>query len=88
MSRTYKDSRAKYGDKRAGSGRPDRLVVRGIRRHPVDAEKFGRALLDLAMAQEEADAAKDAAAASEREHPDGTDHTRTQESVNDRGDRS
>lgn len=88
MSRTYKDSRAKYGDKRSGAGRTDRLVVRGIRRRPVEAERFGRALLDLVIAQEEADAEESAAALSSGEHTDSTDNATNDVSVNDRGDRS
>ncbi|MBB2890949.1 hypothetical protein [Flexivirga oryzae] len=59
MSRTYKDSRGKQYAKSHPKGRqhqPGRLIVRGIRRRPVDVKRLGRALLDLAQAQAEAEA--------------------------------
>lgn len=54
MSRTFKDSR--------GKGRTDqrRVVARGIKRRPIDYRKLSRALLELAQAQAEAGAAKQA----------------------------
>lgn len=59
MSRTYKDSRGKGSTNSRPKGRgrqTDQLIVRGVRRRPVDVEKLGRALLDLAQAQAETEA--------------------------------
>ena len=53
MSRTFKDSRGR------GSKEPRRVVARGVKRRPLDYRKLSRALLDLAAAQAEADAARD-----------------------------
>ena len=54
MSRTFKDSRGK------GSKEPRRVVARGVKRRPIDYRKLSRALLELAQAQAEADAARQA----------------------------
>jgi hypothetical protein len=46
--------------------------VRGVRRHPSDVQKLGRALLALAMAQAQAEA--DAEAAHKRKVEEGRPH--------------
>lgn len=53
MARTNKDTRRKGAQTR-------RLVVHGVRRNPVDVRKLSRALIALAQAQAEADAAQQA----------------------------
>lgn len=50
MSRTYRK-----GTK--GSGRERHLAVRAVRRTPADLRKLSRALIELAIAQAEAEAA-------------------------------
>ena len=52
MSRTYKDSK-KAGTRRR---RERHLSVRAVPKNPPDLKKFSRALIQLALAQSEADA--------------------------------
>lgn len=54
MSRTYKDSQGK------SSREPRRVVARAVKRRPIDYRKLSRALLELAQAQAEKDAATEA----------------------------
>jgi len=56
----------KYKVKRGGT--PRRIVVRGVRRDPVDLRKLSRALIALAAAQAEADARADGERQETEEH--------------------
>lgn len=53
MSKTYKDSPSQ---KAARKGRDRDISVRAVRRDPPDLRKLSRALIQLAVAQAEADA--------------------------------
>jgi hypothetical protein len=53
MSKTYKDS---PGRKAARKGRERTISVRAVRRNPPDLRKLSRALIQLTVAQAEADA--------------------------------
>jgi hypothetical protein len=53
MSKTYKDSPNRRTARR---GRERTISVRAVRRDPPDLRKLSRALIQLAMAQAEADA--------------------------------
>lgn len=67
MSRTHKDSR-KYQPKER------HISVRAIRRDPPDLHKLGRAIVAVALAQAEADAAADTTAAPSKPiQPEPTD---------------
>jgi hypothetical protein len=62
MSKTFKDS-PKYKQQRTGrrgSGRQRNISVRAVRRDPPDLRKLSRALIQLAVAQVEADARAEA----------------------------
>ena len=65
MSRTYKDSRGR------GSKEPRRVVARAVKRRPLDYRKLSRALLELAQAQAEKDAATDTRRNEVTDKPDG-----------------
>lgn len=59
MSRTRKDSR------KASGARDRHISIRAVRRDPPDLRKLSRALIQLAMAQAEADAQADATLATD-----------------------
>jgi hypothetical protein len=62
MSKTFKDS-PKYKQQltgRRGGGRQRNISVRAVRRDPPDLPKLSRALIQLAVAQVEADARAEA----------------------------
>lgn len=65
MSRTYRKTKE-------GQAKDRRLSVRVVRRYPPDFRKLGRAVIRLAVAQEEADAV---AANDALTRPDGTSFT-------------
>lgn len=65
MSRTYKDSRGK------STREPRRIVARGVKRRPIDYRKLSRALLELAQAQAEKDAAATASQDERGANPEG-----------------
>jgi hypothetical protein len=68
MSRTRKTSRGR------GSA-PRRITVRGVQRDPVDVRKLSRALIQLAQAQAEADAQRQAGTSDAVGTPTTTDRT-------------
>ena len=58
-------------------GKERRLRVRAIRRNPPDLKKLSRALIELAQAQAEADAAAQSTGTTQADKPAGppSDHT-------------
>ena len=57
MSRTFKDGpQRKQNRSGSGRGRQRHISVRAIRRDPPDLRKLSRALIDLALAEAEAEA--------------------------------
>jgi hypothetical protein len=70
MSRTHKDQR-----RRGHAPKPERRVtVRGVRREPMDYRKMARALIALAQAEVDAEAARPtntagSDSAAPRDHP-------------------
>jgi len=57
MSRTFKDSpHGRQQRSRGGRTRQRNISVRAVRRDPPDLRKLSRALIQVAMAQSEADA--------------------------------
>jgi hypothetical protein len=72
MSRTHKDSpKYRQAQKQNGKGQPRKIRVRAVRRDEPDLRKLGRALIQLASAQSEADAqAQLRDGGAEREEPD------------------
>jgi hypothetical protein len=56
MSKTYKDSPKNKRDRTgSGKGRHRAISVRAVRRDPPDLRKLSRALIQLAMAEAEAE---------------------------------
>ena len=70
MSRTYKDSPNKKSSRSKGSrARQRNISVRAVRRDPPDLRKLSRALIALAVAQDEAEAAAGGPATDSAESP-------------------
>jgi hypothetical protein len=55
MSKTYKDSPAGKDRMLTGRGRQRHISVRAVRREPPDLRKLARALIQLALAEAEAE---------------------------------
>ena len=66
MSKTFKDS-PKLRPERAGTGRQRHISVRAVRRDPPDLRKLSRALIELAMAEAQAEAQDRAATGNSAE---------------------
>lgn len=70
MSKTYKDSPSR---KAARKGRERHISVRAVRRDPPDLRKLSRALIQLSIAQAEADAQAAAPDATKPQPHEATD---------------
>jgi hypothetical protein len=83
MSKTFKDSpKAKQLRTGRGHGRQRNISVRAVRRDPPDMRKLARALIQLAVAQAEADA-QGAAAVKTATEPPIDDQLPTEEVAHD-----